>query len=156
VSLSYDAIVDGLVRQGVPRAAAERRARDEIGFSPEQRAAEERRENVLEKEEQYEIRKLLMAFGFHVYNLSQARAAKQTPGLPDLWNVHRTLPIAFWWETKRQVGGELSEPQEDFRDECHRCHVGHGTGDRYAVAEHLRQLDLAELGTVYPPQIKRP
>lgn len=142
MSLSYDAMVDGLVRLGVPRERAQVEARRQLGvvFPTEQ---EEQRTAALEKEEQAAIRKLFIAFGFRVYNLSQARASKQTPGLGDMWIVHRTLPLAFWWETKRQTGGRHSAPQVEFQAECQRCGVGYGTGDRFAAQDHLVALGVA-------------
>lgn len=140
--LSYDSIVRGLMELGVSREHAEARARREVGMPAP--IEQTRDEWILEKEEQTEVVKLFRSYGFNPRNLSQARASKQAPGICDLWVVHRTRPIAFWWETKRQVGGELSPAQIEFRDDCIRCHVGYGTGDRFAAAEHLVKLGLAE------------
>lgn len=137
-----------LVNAGVPRERAEFRATQEFGPVPDSRDPA-----IDEKREQAEVVKRFRAFGFHVYTLSQPRATKQTPGLPDLWCAHNTQPIAFWWETKRQVGGELSSVQVEFQAECHRCGVGHGVGDRYAADDHLILLGLAERlpdGSLYP------
>lgn len=112
----------------------------------------ERDDRILESREQQEVRRRLMTYGFRVLNLSQARKSKQAPGIPDLWCVHKRLPIAFWWETKRQVGGELSFDQEVFRDECLRCDVGWGSGDRHAILEHLVTLEVLERkGDEYHP-----
>ena len=149
----FDSLVEALVRTGVPRAKAEASARAKLGTSSEAPATPTRDERVLEKAEQAEVVKRFRAFGFKVYNLSQARATKQTPGLADLWCAHTRHPIAFWWETKRQVGGEHSPAQIDFRAECYRCCVGYGTGDRYAADEHLILLGLAIRladGTLHP------
>ena len=140
--------VEALVSVGVPREKAERQAAAKYGPALVARDA-----RVLEKEEQAEIVRRFRAFGFKVYNLSQPRATKQTPGLPDNYCVHTRLPIAFFWECKRQVGGQLSPAQIDFRDECRRCCVGYGTGDRYAAEEHLILLGLAVRlpdGTLHP------
>jgi hypothetical protein len=113
---------------------------------PAQLVVPERDEHALEKQEQVEVRKLLIAYGFKVYNLSQARASKQSPGLPDLWCVHTREPVAFWFETKRQVGGKLSPPQLEFQAECLRCEVRHFVGDRHSAAALLLSLGLAEPG----------
>jgi hypothetical protein len=102
--------------------------------------------SILEQREQLEIYKLFRAYGFKVKNLSQARASKQAPGLGDAWILHRDRPIAFWWESKRQVGGELSPAQIEMRDDCWRCGVRYYSGDRYAAADLLVQLGLAEAG----------
>jgi hypothetical protein len=109
---------------------------------------EERRgdPSILEKREQTEIYKLFRAYGFHVRNLSQARASKQAPGLGDAWVVHRERPIAFWWESKRQVGGKLSPAQVEMRDDCARCRVAYHHGDRHDAARLLVQLGLARPG----------
>ncbi len=142
----YDAYVAQLAAAGVATWAAERQAREKYPDAVRERELEaERREDVLEKEEQAEIRKLFLSFGFKVRNLSQARASKQSPGLADLYVVHRELPIAFWWEAKRQVGGKLSPAQVEFRDDCLRCGVGYGSGDRHAARTHLIKLGLAQI-----------
>lgn len=142
----YDAFVAQLKAAGVARDAAEREAirrypmaLREITVSAQHRAM------ILEKEEQHEIARLFREFGFTVRHLSQARASKQSPGLPDLWVTHRELPIAFWWESKRQVGGKLSDVQVEFRNDCLRTGVGYGTGDRYAARDHLITLGLAQI-----------
>lgn len=102
----------------------------------------ERDERILEKEEQNAIADRFRSFGFFVRTTSQYRPAKVSAGIPDLWVTHLRLPIAFWWESKRQVGGELSPDQITFRDDCQRCGVGWGTGDRHAAAEYLETLGL--------------
>lgn len=142
MALSFESIAGGLCRLGVPREVAEKEARRQLGIVIPT-ATEERNANILEKEEQSEVRKLFLAFGFKVRNLSQARASKQSPGLGDLWVVHRRAPIAFWWETKRQVGGELSPDQIEFAEDCIRCNVGYGTGDRFDAQKHLIALGVA-------------
>jgi len=99
--------------------------------------------SILEKTEQLEVRKRFVVCGFKVRNLSQPRATKQAPGLPDLWLVHRALPIAVWFETKRQVGGRYSDAQLEFRDDCDRCGVTWRGGDRYAAERYLVAIGLA-------------
>lgn len=149
MSLPYAVVVEGLVAVGVPRDRAEERARLECGIPA---PLAERDAAVDEKREQVEVRKRFVVCGFAVYTLSQARASKQTPGLPDLWFVHRDRPIATWWEVKRQIGGRFSEAQIAFRIQCERCGVGYGAGDRHAAAAWLVEHGLATLaGGVLEP-----
>lgn len=131
-------------RAGVAQLAARRAAAAELCLPLA--AFDEADASIAEKAEQVEIRRLAIAYGFAVYNLSQPRATKQTPGLPDLWLMHKRLPIACWWESKRQVGGALSAAQEEFRDDCLRTRTGYGTGDRYAFVDKLIELEVATRG----------
>lgn len=143
--MTFEAAVQQLVGSRFSRSAAEAQVRAQLPhLAPPPAPAKD--EAVLEKAEQIEIRKLATAYGFNVWVLSQPRATKQTPGLADLWLTHRSAAIALWWETKRQVGGELSPPQVDFRDACLRTNTGYGTGDRYTFVEKLIALDLAVRG----------
>jgi hypothetical protein len=114
---------------------------------PEQLARIERQASVDEKTEQLEITKRLRVCGFVVYNLSQARASKQTPGLADLYCVHRDAPIALWWESKRQVGGKYSDAQREFKAHNDRCGVLCLGGDRYDVERFLVERNLARIGS---------
>jgi len=113
-------------------------------------------ENVaaLEKETQSAVVKLFRAFGCRVYSLSQARATKQTPGIPDLWVVHTAARLAWWWETKRPKGGRLSPAQVDFAAECDAAGVRHGVGSRADAEAWLIGLGLAvrdeRTGTLEP------
>lgn len=150
----FDDLVTRLKATGVGREAAEKFAATEYPTVAAERAAEDaKRDNVLEKTEQLEVMKLFRAFGFEVYNLSQARASKQTPGIPDLWCMHREQPIAFYWETKRASGGRFSEAQIRFRDAAQRCNVGYGSGSKRDAERHLISLGLAyvtAIGTLEP------
>lgn len=138
-AIGYESMVEQLTAIGVPRDKAEARARAEY---PELAAAldrnAQRREDILEKEEQRIIMNMARAIGFKVYNLSQPRASKQTPGIGDLWMSKKARSFAGWWETKRQVGGERSSEQVDFGDECLAGSVPYGYGDRYHFAEWLQ------------------
>jgi hypothetical protein len=145
----FERTVTQLMVQGFDRATAEREVRRQfplISPPPPDLMRTIRAENVREKEEQAYISKLFRGFGCRVYNLSQARATKQTPGLPDLWVTHRERGLAFWFEVKRQQGGRLSEAQREFRHECTAAHVSHYVGDRRDAAHALVQLDLARVG----------
>jgi hypothetical protein len=141
----FDDVVARIMLQlGCDRTKAEAAARLN-GYKPAVEIDNTRDDTVLEKEEQAYISRLFREFGLNVRNLSQARKTKQAPGLPDLWCMHRELPIAFWWETKRQIGGRLSDAQVEFKSDCERCHVGYGTGDRHAARNHLIKLGLARV-----------
>ena len=140
----YERMVAQLVQVGYARDVAEREVRAQ---HPELTPPEVRRdENALEKAEQKEIRKLAIAYGFKVKNLSQYRPAKVSLGFPDLKLIHKRLPLMAWWETKRQLGGVLSPSQEEFRDDCIRCNEPHGYGDRYAFVDWLLDRELAVRG----------
>lgn len=156
--LEYTTLIENMTRTGVGREAAERFARSRYPDAAAQQAKfDAERENVLEKEEQREIRKLFIAFGFEVYWLSQARNSKITRGVPDLWCMHRERPIGFWWETKRAEGGRFSEAQLRFREHAERCGVGYGCGDRRDARHHLMRLGLAEMvgDTLEPKRVAR-
>lgn len=46
-------------------------------------------------------------------------------------------------EEKRRDDIREKEEQAEFRDDCVRCGVGYGTGDRFAARTHLIKLGLA-------------
>lgn len=117
-----------------------------VGLPEESAPVSEDAASILERKEQHEIYKLFRAYGFKVRNLSQARASKQAPGLGDAWVVHREFPIAFWWESKRQVGGELSPAQLEMQADCARCAIPYHHGDRYAAARLIVSVGLAKPG----------
>lgn len=141
--LTYDEVFASLRKLGVAEEKARSRARELCPITPEEQATTERDARVKEKAEQAAVIKLLREHGFTVRSTSQARASKVALGLPDLWCTHKTKPIAFWWETKRQVGGVLSEAQAEFAADCQRVGVGWHSGDRFHAAEVMRDLGLA-------------
>jgi hypothetical protein len=144
---SFEFAVQALVDVGFKRADAEAQVRKQLPhLTPPAPVEVTRDERVLEKAEQVEIRKLFIAHGFTIYNLSQARASKQTPGLPDLYAFHTREPFSTWWETKRQVGGALSPAQREFQEHCQRTRTTYGCGDRWAAAEFLVQHHFAARG----------
>jgi hypothetical protein len=51
-----------------------------------------------------------LRLGCDVTRFAQARASKQTPGIPDLYLRHGRARIRLWAEIKTDAGG-LSEPQ---------------------------------------------
>lgn len=144
--LDFESMVTALQSQyGIDRTRAEAIARENLKLPAAPGPEDVRRENALEKTEQYEIMKLFRAFAFQVYNLSQARASKIAPGVPDLWCVHRDQPIAFFFECKRSAGGKFSEAQIRFREQAVRCGIGYASGDRRAARHHLITLGLARV-----------
>jgi hypothetical protein len=125
---------------------AVRLSRPDLSAPPRLSIAEDHRANILEKDEQAFIAKLFRGFGCKVYNLSQARASKQTPGLPDLWVVHLEAKLAFWFECKRTLGGRISNAQVEFKAECAAAGVQAYIGDRNVAAQVLVKLGLARVG----------
>lgn len=117
----------------------------------------------LETRVQSDVVKLFRVLGCDVYSLSQARASKQTPGLPDLWVVCRRAGLAWWWETKRTSSGRHSVEQLEFAERCVITETPYGTGDRRAAEDYMIGLGLAErvtdgnLYTIYPagPYLRR-
>lgn len=161
-ALGYDALVEQIMTATkCDRAKAEQVARlnGAAPPAPDPGAAAEsqRKADALEKDEQREVWKRFTVCGFRGYWLSQARETKQTPGLADLWFAHRALPIALWWETKRQVGGRHSEAQKDFAEECIRCGIPYGTGDRFDAERWLIERGLARhLAGAFEPVANAP
>lgn len=121
------------------------RHRSATGVPPDPAAARRElvRANISEKQEQAFVIKLFRGFGCTVYSLSQARASKQTPGLPDLWVVHRAAKLAFWFETKRSSGGKVSPAQLEFAHDCYATGIAHYIGDRRVAVDILVDAGLA-------------
>lgn len=114
---------------------------DEIAEYTAQRIAEN--DARLEKDIQSDVRKRYIAFGCTVYNLSQARASKQTPGLGDLYVIHRRLRFAFWHETKTP-SGQQSSTQRDFEQWNREAGVVVVVGGVLAAQNHLVEIGAAE------------
>lgn len=143
--LPWESVVAQLMTAtGCDRAKAERIA-EANGHRRPAPIESERTAAALEKDEQRVVARLFREFGFEVCWLSQPRASKQTPGIPDLWVMHPTLGVAFWMEVKRASGGRHSDAQKHFRDIAQRCGVGYVTGDRRAAESHLIHLGLARV-----------
>jgi hypothetical protein len=144
----FGRIVDGIVHTtGVDRSRAAEIARAN-GYTPDeltlaQLAEQQRDARILEAAEQKEVIKCLREHGFTVRSTSQYRASKIAIGVADLWCTHREQPIAFWWETKRQVGGVLSDAQRDFADDCARCNIRCYSGHRYDAERVCRELGFS-------------
>lgn len=97
----------------------------------------------MEKQIQSDVRKLYIAFGCTVYSLSQARASKQSPGLGDLYVIHRRLRVAFWHETKTPSGNQ-SAPQRDFEEWNRDADVTVVVGGLVAAGGQLIKIGAAE------------
>lgn len=143
---TFESMVNLLLASGFDRATAEREVRKQHPQLVARVAEDERKLNVLEKDEQAFIFKLFRGFGVIVYNLSQPRATKQTPGLPDMYCMHPGIRRAWWFETKRAEGGRLSEVQKVFIGHADSCNVDIWVGDRRAAARVLMDLGLARVG----------
>ncbi|HEY7236537.1 MAG TPA: hypothetical protein VH539_20415 [Gemmatimonadaceae bacterium] len=150
----FDIALAGMIARGIPREKAAATLRADPRFAPESLTSNtgvDRRDLVLEKEEQAEIVKRFRVCRFAAYNLSQARASKQTPGLPDTYFVHTERPMAVWWEAKRSIGGRFSDAQREFAAHCLRCHIPYGSGDRSDAERWLVAHQFAQVidGSLY-------
>lgn len=154
----FDLSVAAMLAQGIPRDKAERAAREQLHLTPAPDPDATRRDRVLEKAEQAEVVSRFRVCGFDAFILSQARATKQTPGLPDLWLMNPARHVALWWEAKRQVGGRFSQAQLDFAAASTRCGILCGAGDRFAAQDWLVTHGLAEIvdGQFIPVSRKLP
>lgn len=100
----------------------------------------------LEKEIQADVVKLYLAFRCMVYNLSQARATKQSPGLADIYVVH--LPShSVWWHELKTPRGHASPAQVEFQEIHKYTTVGYVIGGVKAAEEQLIKLAIAMRAT---------
>lgn len=124
-------------RQGLPLTEVE---------TPEQ--LEERLQeddDRLEKDIQRDVMKLYLAFHCLVYNLSQARASKQSPGLADLYVLHLPSKNVWWHETKTPTGKQRPA-QREFQTIHKYTPVGYVVGGVLAAEEQLITLAIAVRG----------
>ncbi|GJG88706.1 hypothetical protein tb265_38870 [Gemmatimonadetes bacterium T265] len=132
---------------GIARQALERQLREQADEAERRRALAitARGEDVaaVEKATQHDVVKVFRALKGEVYVLSQARAAKQTPGLPDLWVAWPARGVAGWFETKRPKGGRLSDEQVAFAAQCLAAGVAYGVGSRKDAEAWVIALGLA-------------
>lgn len=142
----FDRLVSAMTALHVPRPKAEAAARAQLGITGSGADVDpaqcERDGSIAEKAEQLAIVKLFREHGCTVRSTSQARPSKIAIGFPDLFVTHRTLPLAFFWETKRQVGGVVSDAQKDFGADCWRCGVRWYTGDRHDAQRLLDEQHI--------------
>jgi hypothetical protein len=99
----------------------------------------------LEKAIQLDVMKVYKGFSCKVYNLSQPRATKQTPGLPDLYvrPPRRIKYRSFWHETKTPSGVQ-SDDQLQFQMDCVAEGTDYVLGGVLAAEEQCIKLGLAE------------
>lgn len=148
--MTFDELVAGVQRTtGCDHARAVEIVSKSVGREIPRKSPEEieRDERILEDEEQREISNLFRAYGFTVRSTSQKRPSKTSPDFPDLWVTRAARDdapaFAFWFESKRQVGGKRTSGQKDFGDECIAAGVSYHFGDRYAAGVHLVRLGVA-------------
>jgi len=113
--------------------------------TPEQLAVDVAKHNAevdarLEKQIQATIVRLYREFGCKVYILSQARASKQTPGLPDLLIFYR---VVAWWHEVKTPTGKQSADQRDFMANCKNTGVYYVLGGVRAAEDWLIELAIA-------------
>lgn len=123
--------LQGIAKQ---QLAAQRRAA--IALPPEDDAARE-------KATQADCVRVLRALGATVHTTSQSRAAKVTPGLPDIWFAFPQHRLAGWWETKRPRGGVYSDAQVAFAADCLACGIPWGGGPRAVLEAYLIERGVA-------------
>lgn len=113
----------------------------------------------LEKLEQRECVRLFQSVGCVVHSTSQYRAAGITPGMPDLYVVHRRKGVWFWFEVKkaqRTAGFDpfdrstwIPEPlrpaQLAFRANCLLTHQPHFWGTAIEAQAALITVGLGEM-----------
>jgi hypothetical protein len=142
---AYDELVASLLLKQIPRHLAERAAREHLGITSGTPEVSARDASILEKTEQREIIKLFREHGCTVRSTSQARPSKIALGFPDLFVTHKRLPLAFFWESKRQVKGVISDAQQDFAEDCWRCGVRWYAGDRFDAERVLDELHVPRI-----------
>jgi hypothetical protein len=99
----------------------------------------------LEKEIQRDVVRLYLAFHCLVYNLSQARASKQSPGLADLYVLHLPSKNVWWHETKTP-SGKQRPAQKEFQTVHKYTSVGYVVGGVLTAEEQLVKLAIAVRG----------
>lgn len=102
----------------------------------------------LEKDEQGEISKLLRAFGWRVWILSQPQRVLADPGVPDMLARHRVRRLIAWVEVKNPIDPAPWEPaQQDFKEQCIPGAEHYVLGSEANVRQFLttNQFDLSGL-----------
>lgn len=86
---------------------------------------------------------LYRTFGCDVYRFAQARASKQTPGIPDLAVYHMETG-EFWWHEVKTERGRQSDGQRVFQYRAQTCGQRYVLGGYEAALETLLELGVAE------------
>lgn len=100
-------------------------------------AAHTSRRHAPEKEVDRAVTRDLRALGCEVVNLSQARASKQTPGVPDKLALHAGWGLAVWVELKSAAG--TTSPAQDAMHASLRA-AGHHVVTARCTADVTRYL----------------
>lgn len=135
--LSAEAIEAGLVAAGVPRDRARAQALRECGLSlvpneADQAKADEREEKRIVADADKRMR----ALGFVVWNLSQPRASKIAPGIPDRLYTSPARGLAVFWEAKT-VRGKQRPDQAHFQAHADACGLHYVIGTDLVLAVWL-------------------
>ena len=105
-----------------------------------------RRNQQAGRAEQDACARLLALAGFVVYRVGDAGAAKgrsgyrgamMSPGVPDLFAVHKGASTALWWEVKAGMARLTTEQQEFAAAISETFDVWCGFGDRMKLRETL-------------------
>ena len=96
----------------------------------------------LEKGVQYDVKRAYEAVGCFVANFSQARASKQTPGIPDFYVSPPLLRGAPWWHEVKRPKGKQSVQQRAWQQMCEVRHVAYVCGGVQEALEHLREIGV--------------
>ncbi len=101
----------------------------------------------LEKEVEHSCDELMIALGWDVVRFSQARASRQTRGIPDrkYYKGQRT----FWFECKAE-GGRQTPEQRSFQEMCEVAGESYVLGGVQAVKTFLGIPSVGSLSD--PPQ----
>ena len=106
------------VRAEAERRAARRRQGLPLTATPAEIEQQAREDNLrLERDIQRGCVKYYRAHGCVVYETSQKRAAKVSPGIPDLIVFHPRSGL-HWYHEVKTPSGELRPDQKDFREQC--------------------------------------
>jgi hypothetical protein len=100
--------------------------------------------NDLEKIVQRKVVRLYALAGCAVYSLSQARASKQTEGLPDLWIMAPTVRAAWWHEVK-SAKGKQTPTQRDFQARCLLSGISYVLGGLEDAEAKLMSVGLGRM-----------
>lgn len=142
---AFDRHVSELMRRtGCDRGKAVQLVTEQTGFTPDDMRALDRvaAEQQLEKAEQWECVRIYRANGCEVYSTSQARAAKVSPGIPDLIVFHVRVGAHWYHEVKRPIGGVQSSSQAEFQSQCVATGVHYILGDRSEAWAILRKIGV--------------
>ena len=107
-----------------------------------------------EKEVEHQCDNLMKSLGWTIVRFSQARATKQTRGIPDRRYyppkdapaiAPEVWPLAFWFECKKS-GGKQSVYQAEFEKMCTSAGDHYVLGGLKELAQYLREQGIKEVG----------